>query len=167
MITDTKKRMERWKEHYEQLLSTETTPTLLPTAHTLPQAFNQVDPEAPTKREIRDAIEGLRAYRAGGCDDIPPELYKASGEMLVDLIELLPDSIWSTEQISDDWRVSILLPFYKKGDPQVCVNCRGISLLCIGFKVLESILLTRFTEAYEPHARDKKAGFKEKRGCCD
>ena len=160
MITDIKRKMERWKEHYEQLLSTETTPSL-------PQAFNQVDLEAPTKREIRDAIEELWIHRAGRCDGIPPELYKVGRETLVDLIELLLDSIWSTDKIPDEWRVSILLPFHKKGDPQVCANFRGISLLCIGFKVLESILLTRLTEAYEPHARDNQVGFKKKRGCCD
>ena len=99
MITDTKRISEMWKEHYEQLLSTETTPSLLPAAHTLPQAFNQVEPEASTKSEIRDAIEGLRTHRAGECDGITPELYNSGGETLVDQRELLLDSLSNTEQI--------------------------------------------------------------------
>ena len=90
---------------------------------------------------------------------------RAGGETLVDLIELLLDSIWRTEQIPDKWRVSILRPFHKRGDSQVCSNYRGISLLCIELKILETILLARLTEAYEPHTRDIHAGYKKKSGC--
>ena len=61
------------------------------------------------------------------------------------------------------WRVSILLSFHKKCDSQVCANYRGISLLCIAFKALETILLAWLTEAYEPHTRDNQAEFKKRK----
>ena len=127
----------------------------------------EIDTEAPTKNEITHALRELQNRRAGGCDGIPPELYKEGGEALIDMLKSLLDDIWDSEQIPDEWRTSVLLPFHKKGDTQICSNYRGISLLCIGFKLLETILLARLREAYEPAARDNQAGFREKRGCRD
>ena len=127
----------------------------------------EIDTEAPTKNEITHALRELQNRRAGGCDGIPPELYKEGGEALIDMLKSLLDDIWDSEQYPDEWRTSVLLPFHKKGDTQICCNYRGISLLCIGFKLLETILLARLTEAYEPAARDNQAGFRKKRGCRD
>ena len=49
----------------------------------------------------------------------------------------------------------------------MCSNYRGISLLCIGLKILEAILLARFDDLYDSYARDNQAGFKKGRGCRD
>ena len=166
-ISDTRKIMERWAEHFVELLKADNSSTPLPKRFTPPVVFAEIDTEAPTKNEITHALRELQNRRAGGCDGIPPELYKEGGEALIDMLKSLLDDIWDSEQIPDEWRTSVLLPFHKKGDTQICSNYRGISLLCIGFKLLETILLARLTEAYEPAARDNQAGFRKKRGCRD
>jgi hypothetical protein len=38
-------------------------------------------------------------------------------------------SIWNKEELPDQWKESILVPVYKKGDKTDCSNYRGISLL--------------------------------------
>ena len=166
-ISDTRKIMERWAEHFVELLNADTSSTPLLKRFTPPVVLAEIDTEAPTKNEITHALRELQNRRAGGCDGIPPELYKEGGEALIDMLKSLLDDIWDSEQIPDEWRTSVLLPFHKKGDTQICSNYRGISLLCIGFKLLETILLARLTEAYEPAARDNQAGFRKKRGCRD
>ena len=43
----------------------------------------------------------------------------------------------------NDWNLSVLCPVLKKGDPTICANYRGISLLSIAYKVLTGVLCER------------------------
>jgi hypothetical protein len=63
----------------------------------------------------------------------------------VRFIILLPISIWSKEELPEEWKELILVPIYKKGDKTKCSNYRGISLLPTMYKILSSILLSRLT----------------------
>ena len=57
--------------------------------------------------------------------------------------------IWLEESMPSDWNLSALCPVLKKGDPTICANYRGISLLPIAYKVLTSVLCERL----KPHAK--------------
>jgi hypothetical protein len=58
----------------------------------------------------------LKKYKSPGTDQIPAELIKARGETLQSEIHKLINSIWSTEELPGQWKESIILPIYKKGD---------------------------------------------------
>jgi hypothetical protein len=60
-----------------------------------------------------------------------------------DAIHKLINSIWSKEELPDQWKESIIVPVHKKGDKTDCNNCRGISLLSTSYKILSNILLSR------------------------
>jgi len=47
------------------------------------------------------------------------------------MIELL-GQIWKQEEIGEDWRQSIIISLYKRGES--VGNYRGISLLCTAYK---------------------------------
>jgi hypothetical protein len=75
--------------------------------------------------------------------------------------------IWTKCTIPTEWKTAIVVPIHKKGDTTKCSNYRGISLLNIGFKILEVILYNRLAPAYSKTARQNQAGFKKNRGCRD
>jgi hypothetical protein len=54
------------------------------------------------------------------------------------------NSIWNKEELPEEWKESITVPIYKKGDKIDYINFRGISLLSTTCKILSNILLSRF-----------------------
>jgi hypothetical protein len=89
--------------------------------------------------EFELAIEKLKNYRSPGIDQIPAELIKAGGRTICCEIHKLIIHIWNKEELSDEWKESIIIPIYKKGDKTDCNNYRGISLLPTTYKVLSNI----------------------------
>jgi len=37
-------------------------------------------------------------------------------------------SVWSKEELPEEWKESVIVPIFKKGDKTDCSNCRGVSL---------------------------------------
>ena len=83
----------------------------------------------PSAFEVEMAIEKLKNHKPTGIDQIPAELIKAGGRKNRGEIHKLIISIWNKEELPDEWKESILVPIYKKGDKTDCNNYRGISLL--------------------------------------
>jgi hypothetical protein len=113
--------------------------------------------------EVEIAIGKLIRYQSPGTDQSPAELIKAGGETLCSEIHRLICSIWSKEELPQQWKESITVPIHKKGDKTDCNNYRGISLLTTAYKILSNILLARLT----PHANevigDHQCGFRHNR----
>jgi hypothetical protein len=42
--------------------------------------------------------------------------------------------IWNKEELPDQWKESIIVTIYKKGNKNYCSNHRAISLLSISYK---------------------------------
>jgi hypothetical protein len=71
----------------------------------------------------------LKKYKSPGSDQIPAELIQAGYEILLSAIHKLINSVvWNKEELPDQWKESIILPVYKKGNKTDCNNYRGISL---------------------------------------
>jgi hypothetical protein len=66
-----------------------------------------------------------------------------------------------------DWQRSITCPVYKKGDKLVCNNCRGISLLCVPYKLFTRILRDRLEPVAERITGEYEAGFRKGRSTID
>jgi hypothetical protein len=43
--------------------------------------------------------------------------------------------IWNKEELPHQWKESIVVPIYKKGDKTDCSNYRGILLLSASYKI--------------------------------
>ena len=76
-------------------------------------------------------------------------------------------SVWNKEELPEEWKESIILPVYKKGDKTDCSNYTGISLLSTMYKILSNILLSRLTPYAEEIIGDHQCGFRRSRSTTD
>ena len=113
--------------------------------------------EFPTIIETMKAVRLLSSGKAPGSDAIPAKIYKAVGtpgaKKMTDLFHIM----WRKEAIPQEFKdASIIHLFKRKGNPQLCDNHRGISLLSIAGKVLARVLLNRLNEHLEHRASTRK-----------
>jgi len=98
---------------------------------------------------------------------LPAELIKAGGSTICSEIHKLIISIWDKEELPEEWKDSIIVPIYKKGDKTDCNNYRGILLLPTTYKILSNILLSRLNPYAEETTGDHQCGFRCKRSTTD
>jgi sorting nexin-29 len=65
--------------------------------------------------------------------------------------------------LPEEWKESITVPVYKKGNKTDCSNYRGISLLPTKYTILSHILLSRLTSSAVEIIGDHQYGFGRKR----
>jgi hypothetical protein len=97
----------------------------------------------PSRLEVEIVIAKLKKYKSPGSGQILAELIQAGGKILLSAIYKLINSVWNKEELPDQWKESIIVPVYKKGDKTDCNNYRGISLLSTSCNILSNILLPR------------------------
>jgi hypothetical protein len=83
-------------------------------------------------------IGKLKSYKSPGTDHIPAKLIKARGETLRSVIHKLICYMSNKEELPQQWKESIIIPIYRKGDNTDCSNYRGISLLSTAYKILSA-----------------------------
>ena len=125
--------------------------------------------DPPSKAEIERAVKKLKANRAAGTDEIPPEALKADTTMTSEALHPLFKKFWTSEEMPKDWKHGHLIKLPKKRNLKECSNWRGITLLSVPGKVFSRILLERIkTEVEKEHVlRDEQAGFRQERSTTD
>ena len=86
-----------------------------------------MDSLGPVSRKHQDWFDG----KASGSDAIPAEIYKGGPTVAEKLTEFF-HSMWRKEAIPQGCNIIHL--FKQKGNPQVCDNYLGISLLSVAGK---------------------------------
>jgi hypothetical protein len=90
----------------------------------------------PSLVKVHIAIGKLRRYKSLGIDQILAKLIKAGGKTLCIEIHRFIFSIWNEEELSQQWKESIIVPIHKRGDKTECSKYQGISLLSAAYKIL-------------------------------
>jgi hypothetical protein len=90
----------------------------------------------PSAFEVEIAIEKLERHKSPGIDQIPTELIKAGGRTIRSETHKLINSIWNNEELHEQWKESIIVHIYMKGDKTGYSNYQGISLLSTTYKIL-------------------------------
>ena len=102
----------RWRDYLSQLLNVHGVNDAIQTEiHTA----ELLVPE-PSAFEVDMTIEKLKRYKAPGIHQIPAEVNKAGGRTVHYQIHKLVVSIWNKEELPEEWKESIIVPIYKKGD---------------------------------------------------
>jgi hypothetical protein len=69
--------------------------------------------------------------------------------------------------LPQQWKKSIIIPIYKKGDKTDCNNCQGISLFSTAYKSLSNILLARVALYVNKIIGNHQCGFRRNRSTMD
>ena len=169
LLTDKYAILKRWAEHFNSVLNRPSSVNDN-AINRLPQIeCNVLLDEFPTVTETK-AIQHLSSGKAPGTDAIPAEVYKAGGLPMTEKLTELFQCMWRKEVISQDFKDASIIHLYKrKGNPQVCDNHRGISLLSIAGKILAKILLNRLNEHLDQAGLipESQCGFRTYRGTID
>jgi hypothetical protein len=73
--------------------------------------------------------------------------------------------IWRDEKMPDDWKVGLIILFFKKGDKMKCENYRGITLLNV--TSLSNIILEQLKEYLQEILGEYQCGFRPQRRTMD
>jgi hypothetical protein len=68
----------------------------------------------PSPSEDESATEKLRKYKSPDMKQIPAQLIQAGGETLLPEIHKLINSIWSKENLPEQWKQSLLYHFTRR-----------------------------------------------------
>jgi hypothetical protein len=76
----------------------------------------------PSASEVNVAVGKMKRYKSRGVDHIPAELIQAGVEILCLEIRKLIKLIWNQEELSHQWKESVVVPIHEKGDKIDCSN---------------------------------------------
>jgi len=165
LLSTTEEQQARWVEHFSSVLNRPPPVVEADVPENTPEL--NINTAPPELNEIRKAINSLKAGKAAGPDDIPPEALKAAPDISSSMMEKLLKKVWLTETVPEDWKDGHLTVLPKKGDLTICDNHRGIMLLSVPGKVLSKVILERLKEAVDVKLRKNQAGFRSGRSCAD
>jgi hypothetical protein len=114
----------------------------------------------PSVSEFEVTVGKLKSHKSPGVDQSPAELIQAGGETLCSEIRKLIKLIRNKEELSHQWKETIMVPIHKKGDKTGCRNYRGVSLLSTSYKILSNILLATLTAYADGIFGDHQCGFR-------
>ena len=155
---DSADRLSKWHDHFKNLLSPETPPVR--SNLNLPKAFNGLPFRTGpiTSEELQSGLTSLSCDKACGEDELVNEVLRKE-ELSTILLEVL-NICYSTKTVPDAWHLSLLIPVFKKGDPSLCNNYRGIALMSVFAKLYNRLLLGRIRNGLDGHLRENQNGFR-------
>jgi hypothetical protein len=156
MLADSYNILNSWKNYHFQLLNVSDVRQI--EIHTAEPLGSDSSPS-----EVETAISKLKKYKSLGSDQILAKLIQAGGGTLWSEIHKLVNFIWNKKELPDQWKGSIIVPIYKKGNKTDCSNHCGISLLSTLYKILFNILPSKLSPYVDEIIEDHKCEFQHNR----
>ena len=163
ILTDEVEVKERWKGYFEELLNEE--------FEWDKNGLSLVDrvsgpAELITYSDVKCAITKAKSGKAAGPSGVVGEMLKASGDVGIQWVTDLCNSIVQEGRVPNDWKKSWMVNVYKgKGDALECGSYRGIKLLDHVMKVLERVIEKKVRSKVS--INDMQFGFRPGRGTTD
>ena len=161
LVSEEKEIKKRWHQYTENLYRRDIN---------MNDNFNvhlyEVEPDV-LEIEVNEAIQHISNRKAPGCDGIPIEFLKAGGDEAIRVMKNLCNSIWKMKIWPNDWKKSIYVPIYKKGDKKECGNYRTIALISHASKILLRVLQKILEAFLIPELPIEQARLRRGRGTRD
>lgn len=119
-----------------------------------------------TLEEVKVALKGLPNHKAIGADGYSNEVLKALGP---EALHGMLSQLWEKGTSAETFKLAVIHPLHKPGDPADLGNSRGISLLSCVSKLYETLLKARM-EAFLEGAKvivPEQGGFRSGRECVE
>ena len=159
-LTEEEEIRDRWTEYCSELYNFQNQGD--PSVVICPEPTNE-DDFPILREEVETAIRSLKCGKAAGVDNIPAELLKNGGEIVIDVLTTICNQIWKTGKWPTSWTQSLIITLPKKGNLQQCQNYRTISLISHASKVMLKILLNRLQPQADKIIAEEQAGFRQGR----
>ena len=111
------------------------------------------------KCEVKWALGIISMNRASGADGIPVKLFHILKDDAVEVLHLVCQQIWKTQQWPQDWKRSVFIPIPKKGNAKECSNYCTIALISHASKEMLKIFQARLQQYVNCELPDVQAGF--------
>ena len=105
--------------------------------------------------------------KVSGDDGIPVELLQILKDDAVKVLHPMCQQIWKTQQWPQNWKRSVFIPIWKKGNAKECSNYGTIALISHASKVMLKILQARLQKYLNCDLLDVQAGSRKGRGTRD
>ena len=96
--------------------------------------------------EVKWALGSITMNKASGGDGIPAEVFQILKDDAVEVLHIICQKIWKTQQLPQDWKSSIFIPIPKKDNLKECSNYCTIPLISHTSKVTLKILQARLQQ---------------------
>ena len=93
--------------------------------------------------KVNWALGSITMNKASGSDRIPALLFQILKDDVVKVLHSICQQIWKTQQWPQDWKKSVFIPIWKKGNAKECSNYCMIALISHASKVMLKILQAR------------------------
>lgn len=114
--------------------------------------------------EIKEIVKRWKNQKAAGHDLVSHEMWKGGNETqkenVLRALHLYLNCIWKSEKIPQDWKLGLIRPIHKEGDPHDPKNYRGITLIPILAKLFDAVMNNRIMGRIEPKINPEQAGFR-------
>ncbi|KAF2343459.1 Reverse transcriptase domain, partial [Trinorchestia longiramus] len=120
-----------------------------------------------TVEEVEEQLSILNPYKSTGPDGLGPRILKETAEVISEPLTNIFNRSLETGIVPDDWKRANVTPIFKKGNKQIPINYRPISLTSVISKTIERLLKVRITKHLNDQnlINDTQHGFREKRSC--
>ena len=114
---------------------------------------------------VQNIISKLDGNKAQGPDNIHGLIFKKCSCVLAKPLSLIFTVIYNTGILPEEWKLSNVVPVFKKGDKKGVENYRPISLSCIAAKVMERVMYDELLCRTQHLIDDMQHGFLKNKSC--
>ena len=98
-----------------------------------------------TKNDVKECLYSINSKRCEGFDPIPVNIICDARDVLLDPYSVLFEKIYSSGKLPEQWKISKVIPIFKKGDKTKIENYRPIANLCSSSKIFEKLILKQIS----------------------
>ena len=126
---------------------------------TNPESFSSMH---TTPSDVFDVLSSLPIKKAAGIDGITPRLLRSCARSISCSLATLFNRSFAEEAFPSAWKMSLVVPVFKRGDNSNPSNYRPIALLSVVGKVCERVVFNKLYQFISLYLADHQSGFRKR-----